>query len=343
MNRARHLSVYSRATAGMTGERGFRGTGHETMSTGEFLDQAVEVAVAETCSAVIGWCGTREVSRRLRAEARTYWGWLTDHARARAFYETMRVPGTTWKDYRCRLVTGKNGTALIGVRFQLGLRDEAFVQLYARNFGIGDSREIPPLVKKCLDAYARFAPRCVRVRLQNIQKVGEELREVVDFVTVAGHLEELRDSCLDNVLVSVSSAETTDWYGAYRRAYDELHDEVPRLRAVVQADGHEEMARAVTRREVYEVRIGGTWAGIAVVRQACREGMRGYALGEQVLTSRFRGKGFGAAVQRKLVAMLDGRRRKVLFGSIAPQNVASMATARRVGRVPVSYCVFFHL
>jgi hypothetical protein len=307
----------------------------------EFYRRAVRVAFAETSEDVKRWVSRKLLEQRFAAETRRFCEWLTDDDRARFFHAAIKSPGTTWRDYRMTLLSAELGRAVIGIRFRSGRTDDAFVQVYARDFTIDTLTQLNCFVWGCLEAYTAFSPWAVRLRIPPDVQLVKTVGEVTDFITVAGHLSELR---LRPLLVNlfVRLARTANFFNAYRAEYANLHAEHPEFVGVVEPLDEDEINEAVLCGEAYEIWVDDTWAGLLIARPAYQDGMRGYVLAEELLTAPFRGRRLAAYAQRGLIELLDDPRRAILFGSISPINRASLATALRVGRRPVSRCTFLN-
>ncbi len=85
---------------------------------------------------------------------------------------------------------------------------------------------------------------------------------------------------------------------------------------------------------VFEVFIGGRWAGVFSGYRQVDACLNGFLVTENLLTSEFRSRGFGPAVQwltaQHLSAAYD-----VMFGTIHVENLGAYNAARSSGRVDI--------
>lgn len=71
--------------------------------------------------------------------------------------------------------------------------------------------------------------------------------------------------------------------------------------------------------------------------------MHGYIITEEILSKRFRGKGFAPALQRQLIEHLMYENDEMIFGNPNSRNLVSLRTASRVGRVDVGGVYFVRI
>jgi GNAT superfamily N-acetyltransferase len=132
--------------------------------------------------------------------------------------------------------------------------------------------------------------------------------------------------------VSVVPPAGLDFHPAYLAAYDELYAERPEHRAYAQPEGRDDLAEAAAAGGLFEIRVDGQAAGLVAGYRAEEQGMRGFLVGEFLLTRPFRGRGLGPAAQRRFAEALPREAGDVLMGTITEGNLASLATAKRCGR-----------
>jgi GNAT superfamily N-acetyltransferase len=121
-------------------------------------------------------------------------------------------------------------------------------------------------------------------------------------------------------------------YERYAATYAELHAARPELVAAARQEPREDLEDYAAEGGLFSILVDERWAGLAAVFRANEYGLRGYCVGELVLTAEARGRGFARSIQQRLAHALDDRGDDVLFGHIHPINVAAQRSARAAGR-----------
>jgi GNAT superfamily N-acetyltransferase len=116
-------------------------------------------------------------------------------------------------------------------------------------------------------------------------------------------------------------------------------------RHVEREPGHARHARLETREDLrvladggtlFDVLVGGVWAGLVAAEPGVRGGVRGFTVVELILDDSYRGKGYGRHLSSSLAtALAAGDEDLCLLGTIHYGNVAAYRAALRAGRVDV--------
>lgn len=271
-----------------------------------------------------------------------------DMETATGFRSAAPVPGTTPKDYLFKiLATDHDKTFVAGLRY--GPEPSFwFVDIYARDFPIESVRTLTRMQDTVRRAFAVFSPRYLRVDIASGSYEADAVTGPsveCDFVTVAGLLSELQrlDPPPKMGRVLLQRGTSTEFYERYMAEYATFHEEAPQLRESVLPTPLDKLEHSMARGLLYEAYVDGEWAGVIAAREQTNNGMRGYRVVEEILASRFRGRGFGPALQRRFIDVLPAADHAILHGAIDPANAPSLATAKRVGRVEVIHTRFVAL
>jgi hypothetical protein len=129
--------------------------------------------------------------------------------------------------------------------------------------------------------------------------------------------------------------EATDlsFYDEYSRMYDEFHDDVPALRDHVRKELPEDLQAFRDAGVVSLVEVDGRLAGVMAAVPGCEHGLRGWVMKERVFTRPFRGGGLGAAALWAFIRALPLGANDLVWGTIVPENHASIRSALKLGRV----------
>ncbi len=136
--------------------------------------------------------------------------------------------------------------------------------------------------------------------------------------------------------VTLKWATSLAFYGDYAAIYGALQAEHPELQEVIRLETQADMQGYLDDGYVFEIFVDDRWAGVAAVEDDVKTGLSGLCVMEIVLAKSFRGRRFGAAVQRRLAAALVENgvsEDTLLFGTIGENNLPAQRTAERAGRM----------
>jgi L-amino acid N-acyltransferase YncA len=114
--------------------------------------------------------------------------------------------------------------------------------------------------------------------------------------------------------------------------YADLHRDLPRTRMWARAEDEESLAECAAEGLLCEVVVDGEPAGVVAALPEDGHGVTGYVVQELCLDAGHRGRGLAAPVLQHLVRMLTADEGATLWGTIHPDNVASLRNALRIGR-----------
>src|SRR5262249_37795097 len=126
------------------------------------------------------------------------------------------------------------------------------------------------------------------------------------------------------------------FYPRYAEAYNEMLLARPQMRGAVRNESEKTMAASHAEGLLYEIYVGGLWAGIVAARHQVIVGVRGAYMVEILLNSMARGQRLGPAVHRGFAANVAAIDPSILImATIAAVNEPSLKTATRAGRVEI--------
>lgn len=273
---------------------------------------------------------------------------IHDMETATGFRSAVPVPGTTPEDYLFKVLTVDQDRSFVaGLRYRPD-PEFFFVVIYARDYAIESAQTLAKMGDAVGRAFSSFSPRYMSADIPPGHSEGQVVSGSsvkIDLITVAGLLSELHrlDSPPNMGRVLLQRATSTEFYERYMAEYATFHEEAPHLRESVLPTPFDKLEQCMAQELLYEAYVDGEWAGVIAAREQTDHGMRGYRVVEEILASRFRGRGFGPALQRRFIDVLPAGDHAILHGAIDPANAPSLAAAKRVGRVEVMHTRFVAL
>lgn len=307
------------------------------------------LAVAQVVAARTGWLSPvlrswyapPTLERRLAAEAAGWVALVGDRAFGAGFRRDVGLSrpadDLAWSHRALPLAGG--GWALTGIRFRGLDVTKPFVDVLATS--------TPPTADDVLEVashvasrYAAFEPRCVRFDVPDPDGLVGDLppeSAAVDQYVVAGLLESLRGRP-----PGVTFARTALWPGEpgqlatlAAHIYADLHRTHPEMRLWAAAADQESLAQCAHEGLLFEVRVDGVTAGVVAALREEAHGLTGHVVQEICLDAAHRGQGLAPAVLDHLVRALPRDEGGTLWGTIHPDNTASLRNALSIGRQKV--------
>jgi L-amino acid N-acyltransferase YncA len=232
------------------------------------------------------------------------------------------------------------GWALTGIRFRGLDVTLPFVDVVATT-AAPTPPEVAEVAAQVASAYAAFHPRCVRFDVPDPDALIDALaddegdtRAEVDQYVVAGLVTSLRTraTATSYDAVALRRGEPDAMAARAAAVYAELHDDVPDTRLWATAEDVESLAACATEGLLFEVVVDDDPAGVVAALREDAHGLLGYVVQELCLDSAHRGRGLAAPVLQHLVRELPVDGRTTLWGTIHPDNTASLRNALRIGR-----------
>ncbi len=253
-------------------------------------------------------------------------------------------PDAAPADYIGRLLAHDGAHALTGLRFKGMRRDHPFLEVVATDLP-PDSPRLPGLLAAVAAAWAPLAPRALRLFVGSHEappSLPSGARRESDLRVLVAPVAELQQRPPPPQYDALTLRRCVDleFYPRFRAAYGAFNAGHPALAESMYLSTAEDLQPVVAGGHLYEAWHGEQWAGlVAAARERCF-GRDSWLVHEELLAAPFRGRGLGPALQRRLIDHLDPAGGALLYGTIHADNPASIATARRVGRLDVGGHVF---
>ena len=253
----------------------------------------------------------------------------------------VEVDDLAWANRVLALPDG--GWALTGIRFRGLDVTLPFVDVVATTTG-PTPRDVAEVAARVASSYAPFRPRCVRFDVPDPDALVTALagqadgtRAEVDQYVVAGPVRALRERATRPSYEGVALRRGDAGPLAARAAtiYADLHQSAPQTTWWANAEDVDSLAACAAEGLLFEVLVGGEPAGVVAALREDAHGLLGYVVQELCLDGSHRGRGLAAPVLQHLVRALPDGEGATLWGTIHPDNAASLRNAQRIGRQKV--------
>jgi L-amino acid N-acyltransferase YncA len=232
------------------------------------------------------------------------------------------------------------GWALTGIRFRGLDVTLPFVDVVATT-ALPTPADVAEVAARVATTYAAFAPRCVRFDVPDpdalVTALAEDpggTRAAVDQYVVAGLVASLQERATgpsyDRVVLRPAEPEQMATRAA--AIYHELYETAPRSTRWATAEDVGSLTACAAEDLLFEVVVDGEPAGVVAALREDAHGLLGYVVQELCLDARHRGLGLAAPVLQHLVTALPSDDGATLWGTIHPDNTASLRNALGIGR-----------
>jgi len=309
----------------------------------DLQERFVEAELARCPFPVRAWTGDAALRRIVAAEVAEDLARIDDPGFAAWFHERIPVDGAVPDDYRPRIVEVAGVVALAGIRFLGADPARPFVELLRAAGPLEDPVVRRLVARRAANAFAVFAPPRVRLfRWEDSARPGgwgaRDLRIVaapIAAVAATPSVERAQEDALE-----VVPTDAVAWYDDYLEAYADVRARRPEIRDVAAPESRESLESCRDEGMLFELRVDGTWAGVAAVRAASMRGLGGALVVEVLLRTEARGRRLGGVIHRRVAEHLLAHppagmpevAEPCLFGTIGASNVASLRAATAAGR-----------
>lgn len=258
-------------------------------------------------------------------------------------HQHFNIAGTTFDDFEEHFYeVGKNKNVLAGIRHVNASKDQPFVHALL-DFSPENS-DIELLRDFATTHFKKFAPKFVSLWLRPSLQIEALKNAASSRQYVAASLAEIQKNenppRYDRIsLKRIENALDFNWY---TEVYEDFHADHPDLKDWVPINDKEEMDRCISDQLLCQVFVDGTLAGLIGAQNEPLLGIPSVYMTELLLTSKFKGQGLAAAIQRKFLDELPSQF-KLVWGTIDSKNLPSLKTALRVGRNPIRSEYFISL
>lgn len=304
---------------------------------------AMAVAHTEWLSRLLtDWYPASSRLSRSRDAMRAQAEWIGDETFGTTFrndVDTVPVPDPlAWANRR--LDVPNDDWCVTGIRFRGRDVERPFVDVVATSVR-PDAESLARVCDAVIPLYAEFRPRALRVDAPDPDSLVAELEQheqfsgaAIDQYVVAGRVDELRGRArlpgYDRItVVPVGVPEAA---AAVLRYYRQATVETPRLSEWASASTSEELQNGANEGLLREIRVDGRPAGVVSAHRDNDHGMTGFVVQEIVLSTDYRGRRLAAPTLQHLLELLPATSGDTLWGTIHPDNQASVRNARSIGR-----------
>lgn len=306
--------------------------------------------------ALTRWCGEAGLQENFRSIAEELTASLFDEEYGAMIRDMVQLPvrdPLLWANRAVDL--GDGHWAITSIRFRGRDISKPFVDVLACS-APPSAKTLKNLAEHIMPVYEAFHPLCFRVLtpgptvLFDPEAFTPELSLEIDQRFLAGRVEELNAQPRAGSFAEISLDPTTAEDAAQR--VDDIHERLrqttPELRSWTSPASTEELQQPEEEGMLFAVTPTSTEGapapaepiGVVAAQRDENFGMTGFCVQEIALTEEFRGRGLGTAVLQHLCEKLSEtssfRTTDILWGTIHPDNLASLNNARSVGREEVA-------
>lgn len=261
------------------------------------------------------------------------------------FRDSVQLPirdPLAWANRRIELPDGH--WAIAGIRFRGRDIEKPFVDIIATSLSPVPSGLVA--LGDVLPHFSAFSPLCLRVSIPDPEPTLQALADprgdaglaTLDLLVVARPIAEMREHTQSPLYHDVTLTECAPEEAAEQVAaiYEELKPSRPRLSEwAVPADA-DSLEDAAEEGLLFEIRVGGTPAGVVAAERDDSYGFSGFCIQEIALNSMHRGQRVGVAALQRLAQEVPATTDDVMWGHIHADNAPSLRNARESGRQVVT-------
>ncbi len=200
--------------------------------------------------------------------------------------------------------------------------------------------DLPALADFARQNYAVFRPGYLS--LWTSDAAGEWPGTSSDQRLLAARLDGLRRRVVPPELTARPLSDLT-FYPRYVDLYERHDTAHPAHRMHARPESEGDIEGLIETGTVWEVQIGGQWAGVLAGRSDVASGLRGATVVELALDLSFCGRGYGPHLSPLLAQNLPHADDQFLFGTIHADNTPAYRSATRAGRADVGGEVIIRL
>ncbi len=308
------------------------------------LDEVVAARLPWTSPVLARWYSDPQLRTQIASSIRQEVARVGDADFASTFRGAVGLDlDVAVSDWANRIIVLENGAgwALTGIRYRGLDVSRPFVDVIACT-PAPTGADIVGVARAVVAAYAEFRPLCARFEIPDVEVFNAEVvsnpgfgpHTGIDMCLVAGLLPRLRAVPRVATYGRVELCHGDPAMLAERTAgvYAGLASRMPASTLWATPENVGSLTDCADEGLLFDVTVDGHPAGVAAARRDDSHAMTGYVVQEIALDRDHRGQHFGPAVLQRLVDALPDADTDVLWGTIHPDNVASMRNALRVGR-----------
>jgi hypothetical protein len=274
--------------------------------------------------------------KNLKDQFESFYTYISDNDSAERYMRNANHKNKNADDYKIHLSdAGNNNFIMSGIFLnKAGYKNIPIVEIYGKNFDVFNNDEIDSVKKFLYSKYKAFEPE----KISFFEIADSEKERYLDFecetILVAGHINSIKkkDKPERYDKVFLERVYDFDFYEKYVSEYEQLKNENDIYIEKVKAEPMSSLQDAMNNGFINKIIIDGMFAGIFAVERTFFNFCSGFYIKEEILFREFRGKNFAAAAQRKMIDSLEASGNDFIFGTIVPENHASLNTAYKSGR-----------
>jgi len=286
------------------------------------------------------------LQKRLRNYITRNCSYIDDTAFGISYYNNYKIAHTSPVDYQYQLFKlNDDDFILLSIRFLGTDITKPFVEIVHRTFPmtIATMTKLAPLIKA---KYHAFSPKNIRFLDGGNVLANIKAPFYHDLHYVVGNMENLRTLPYPDNYASIRLQRPStgnNFYPYYDRTYEALVSETPIYKELVAKEQAEDLQALADKGYLFLAYIDGEQAGLVAVDICSEYCLQGFCVFEEILSEKYRGKGYGKALQRHLIEALAIHETRHLYGTIDDRNTPSLKTALGVGREKIAAYVFYPL
>ena len=210
-----------------------------------------------------------------------------------------------------------------------------FIEVYAKNFNMmALSREEKDVI---IQKYILFSPQFIR--FYESEKIAENDKVEINFIIYAGNINSLKKLSKPDKYneEEIKMIDNMEFYDNYVKEFEMFNSEKTEDDWSVPIESYETLYDLLKNKKLFYISIDNRFAGVFGIKRIHEKYFDGWLIVEEILYKDFRYKGYGKAVQRKVIDTIDSGDNEFFYGFIHPKNKASYKTAGKNGRFPVVY------
>lgn len=301
------------------------------------IDKFLKYDLNNIPSILLNWVGSENVENSIKAKLMVDYAALYDESAAQKFMNKFHITGTDIEDYYTHLIDLGGDKAVISTINFRNIEGKyiPFIHILHKNFDFFTINEKD--LDTIINRYKIFKPEFIGFYKHDLREntIIQGYSVTGDSIVVAGHIDTIKQLPKPEKYyeISIEIIKNMDFYETYSIEYDDfLKGNLP-VHNMVNKESAETMDALIKKNFVYKIIIDNEYAGIFAVNKTKEKYFNSYLIAEEILFKKFRGRGFAPAVQRKVIDNLNAGREELIFGTIHPQNSASLKTALKNERV----------
>jgi len=286
---------------------------------------------------LLAWVGSENIKNSIRTKLMDDYAYLYDDEAAGEYMSNIKYENTHIEDYYAHFIDLDYNRAVISSIYFRKERGNffPFIQIFHKNFDFSSIRKNE--LEKIISWYGAFNPEFIRFYEHDLREsmTIHDYKITGESIVAAGHIATIKHHTKpdDYGDISLEIVHNMDFYENYSREYDDFLKENGHMRNFLNKESYETMKRLVEINFVYKIIIDGETAGIFAVDKTIEKYFNSFLVVEEVIYKKFRGRGFAPAAQRKIIDIIIAGSQEMIFGTIHPQNLASLKTALKNDRV----------